>query len=208
MTRLLTHLRHLQTLPFQSLDEAIDTVNGTQGPLDALIVSSPTFTHEAVVTEAANNGLDVFTEKPVDETADKIIKLFEIAERADISLCCGFQRRFDASYVAAANAVRRGEIGTPVTANIFFADHPCPPKEFLLKGGNIFMDLSAHDVDYIMQVLDDDVVSVYATGTSSSDELEAHGVHDNANVLMKFSRGKYAALCVLNSLASYAVSSG
>ena len=35
----------------------------------------------------------------------------------------------------------------------------------------------------------DDVVSVYASGTSSTDELAAAGVHDNANVLMKFSRG-------------------
>jgi myo-inositol 2-dehydrogenase/D-chiro-inositol 1-dehydrogenase len=178
-----------ETLPFQTLDEAIDTVNRIKGPLDALIVSSSTNTHESVVKEAAIHQLDVFTEKPVDETADKIIKLFEIAERGDISLCCGFQRRFDASYVAAANAVQRGDIGTPVTANIFFADHPCPPKEFLLSGGNIFMDLSAHDLDYIMHALEDDVVSVYATGTSSTDELEAHGVHDNANVLMKFSRG-------------------
>jgi myo-inositol 2-dehydrogenase/D-chiro-inositol 1-dehydrogenase len=158
-------------------------------PLDGVIVSSPTFTHEEVISEAARNGLDVFTEKPVDETADKIVNLFEVAERGGISLCCGFQRRFDASYVAAANAVRNGEIGTPIVAHIFFADHPCPPKEFLLRGGNIFMDLSAHDVDYIMQVLDDDVVSVYATGTSSCDKLAAAGVHDNANVMMKFSRG-------------------
>lgn len=164
-------------------------MNRTQGPLDGVIVCSPTFTHEAVVTEAAVNGINVFTEKPVDETADKIVKLFETAERGGISLCCGFQRRFDASYVAAANAVRSREIGNVITANIFFADHPCPPKEFLLKGGNIFMDLSAHDVDYIMWVLDDDVVSVYATGTSSTDELAAANVHDNANVMMKFSRG-------------------
>lgn len=173
-----------KTQAFQSLDEAIH-----HGPLDAVVVSSPTFTHEAVITQAASHGLDVFTEKPVDETADKIVALFEIAARGGISLCCGFQRRFDASYVAAANAVRTGKIGTPIMANIFFADHPCPPKEFLLKGGNIFMDLCAHDVDYIMQVLEDDVVSVYATGTSSTDELDAAGVHDNANVLMKFRRG-------------------
>jgi myo-inositol 2-dehydrogenase/D-chiro-inositol 1-dehydrogenase len=176
-----------QTLPFQSLDEAINQI---QGPLDAVIVSSPTFTHEAIITEASSHGLHVFTEKPVDETAEKIVRLFEIAARGGILLCCGFQRRFDASYVAAANAVRAGKIGSPLTANIFFADHPCPPKEFLLKGGNIFTDLSAHDVDYIMHVLDDDVVSVYATGTSSTDDLAAAGVHDNANVLMKFSRGK------------------
>lgn len=153
------------------------------------MVCSPTFTHEDVISQAAQNGIDVFTEKPVDETANKIIKLFQIAEAANIELCCGFQRRFDASYVAAAHAVKSGAIGTPITANIFFADHPTPPKEFLLKGGNIFMDLSAHDIDYITHVLDDEVVEVFATGSSSCDELAAAGVHDNANVLMKFSRG-------------------
>ena len=126
----------------------------------------------------------------MDETAEKIESLFGVARKAGIDLCCGFQRRFDASYVVASQAVQRGNIGTPVSANIFFADHPAPPKEFLLSGGNIFMDLSAHDVDYIMHALDDVVVSVYATGTSSTDELEAAGVHDNATLVMKFSRGK------------------
>lgn len=51
------------------------------------------------------------------------------------------------------------------------------------------MDLSAHDVDYIMHVLQDDVVSVYATGTSSTDELAAADIHDNATVMLKFRRG-------------------
>jgi myo-inositol 2-dehydrogenase/D-chiro-inositol 1-dehydrogenase len=54
----------------------------------------------------------------------------------------------------------------------FFGDHPVPPKEFLLKGGDIFMDLSAHDIDYILQAFSDQrVVSVYAAGTSSTPEL-------------------------------------
>ena len=153
-------------------------------------MASPTFTHEEVISTAAANGISVFTEKPVDETADKINKLFDIARNSNIDLCCGFQRRFDASYVAASTAVHTGQVGNPVSANIFFADHPCPPKEFLLKGGNIFMDLSAHDVDYIMHALNDVVVSVYATGSSSTDELEAAGVHDNATMVMKFSRGE------------------
>ena len=160
------------------------------GDIDGIVVSSPTFTHEEVITTAANRGIHIFTEKPVDETAEKISNLFDTTDAAGVHLCCGFQRRFDASYVAAAEATRNGQIGVPVTANIFFADHPAPPKEFLLTGGNIFMDLSAHDVDYIMHALDDEVVSVYASGTSSTDEFDAAGVHDNANMVMKFSKGK------------------
>jgi predicted dehydrogenase len=52
------------------------------------------------------------------------------------------------------------------------------------------MDLSAHDVDFILQALPDQhVVSVYATGTSSTPELEQAGVHDNATMVMKFNQG-------------------
>jgi len=142
-----------------------------------------------MITEAAAHNIDIFTEKPVDETAQKVKHLFDICNEANVSLCCGFQRRFDDSYRATQQAISCGKIGKPLHANFFFADHPTPPKEFLLTGGDIFYDLSAHDVDYIRWCLNDEVVSVYATGTSSSKELEEAGVHDNATVVMNFKRG-------------------
>ena len=155
---------------------------------------SPTLTHRDIVLEAADYGLHVFCEKPVDESAIKIQELFSLAHASGIQLCCGFQRRFDVSYRHALETVHSGEIGTPIAASIFFGDHPVPPQEFLLQGGgDIFMDLSAHDVDYILQALvGQDVTSVYATGTSSTAELENAGVHDNATMVMKFSGGMFA----------------
>jgi len=86
-------------------------------------------------------------------------------------------------------------IGKPLTANIFFGDHPTPSREFLLQGGgNIISDCSAHDVDYIRWVLNDEVESVYATGTSSDEELREKGVIDNATMVMKFTRGTVVTL--------------
>ena len=69
--------------------------------------------------------IPIFTEKPVDETEKDIKSVFELCKVAGITLCCGFQRRFDDTYVTVANAVKEGKIGRPVSANIFFADHPC-----------------------------------------------------------------------------------
>mmetsp|Transcript_33766 Transcript_33766/g.100751 ORF Transcript_33766/g.100751 Transcript_33766/m.100751 type:complete len:244 (+) Transcript_33766:933-1664(+) len=143
--------------------------------------------------------MSIFTEKPVDETAEKIRKLFLVCDKAGVDLCCGFQRRFDDSYVSAAHAVQGGGIGKPLISSIFFADHPCPPIEFLLTGGNIFSDLSAHDVDYIRWVLNDEVASVYATGTSSSKVLEDAGVHDNATMVMNFKKGAVVTLTMSRS---------
>jgi myo-inositol 2-dehydrogenase/D-chiro-inositol 1-dehydrogenase len=162
--------------------------------IDGIVLCGPTFVHDKVIREAAEHGLFIFTEKPVDETAEKIQNLFQFCEEKGVSLCCGFQRRFDDSYTSAAERVKNGCIGRPVSAQIIFADNPTPPMEFLLTGGNIFMDLSAHDIDYIRWVLGDEVVSVYANGSSSMKELEDAGVHDNATMVMNFKQGTVVTL--------------
>jgi predicted dehydrogenase len=123
-----------QTNAFVSLSEAIDfagkhrlsppRTESNDIPdygIDGLIIATPTFTHAAIIKESASLGISIFTEKPVDETADKIRQLFDICYKANVALCCGFQRRFDHTYVSTAKAVHDGHIGTPLTASIFFA---------------------------------------------------------------------------------------
>lgn len=175
------------TRSFPSIREAVSQ-NGSS--VQGLIICSPTQSHESIINEAIAENLDIFTEKPVAENATKITDLFESCNRSNVNLCCGFQRRFDESYVTVKKALQNGHIGNPIHANIFFGDHPCPPLEFLLNGGDIFYDLSAHDIDYIRWCLgNDDIVSVYATGSSSNKELEKANVLDNASIVLKFKRG-------------------
>ena len=180
--------------PFNSITEAIsynekNNHDNNMAPIDGVVISTPTFTHEKLIQESANHGLSIFTEKPVDETASKINQLFDYCTERNSKLCCSFQRRFDDSYVATKEAIDNGAIGRPLTARIFFGDHPSPPPEFLLSGGNIFMDLSAHDIDYIRWCLNDDIKSVYAVGSSSNDMLKSAGVHDNATLMLHFKKG-------------------
>lgn len=186
---------------FGSLSEAIQYygATGVGGGIDGIVVCTPTFTHSPVIREAADCGIHIFTEKPVDETGDKITDLFAYCKSHNVELCCGFQRRFDATYKAVSDAVREGKIGKPMSASIFFADHPCPPIEFLLTGGDIFMDLSAHDVDYIRYALDDDVDSVFATGSSSDERLKEAGVYDNATAVLTFKKGTVVTLTMSRS---------
>ena len=197
----------LQTSHYQSLNEAI-TDQQSKTKLDGIIISTPTPTHASLITTAAQAGISIFTEKPIDETALKVRDLYKVTNDCGVKLCCGFQRRFDPSYLELYNQINnpteaegRDEgsgIGVPLTASIFFGDHPIPTRTFLLQGGgNIISDCSAHDVDYIRWILKDEVVSVYATGTSSDDELKENGVIDNATMIMKFSKGtKNVYACV------------
>ena len=160
----------------------------------------PTPSHAGLIAEGARLGLSIFVEKPVDETADGTRRLFSVASGAGVALCCGYQRRFDPSYVALREGLKGGSVGRPVTASVFFGDHPAPPREFLLGGGaHIIPDCAAHDVDFLRWALDDDVASVYAASTSSDDELRRGDVADAATMVLKFRRGAVATVTLSRS---------
>lgn len=170
-----------------SSDASIDS-SYEQG-LDGLIVSVPTPAHAYYVKQAAKYGLAVFVEKPVALLPGEIEELYRECKDHNVPLCCGFQRRFDDSYVAAAKALKAGAIGRPLSSQIFFGDSPCPRLDFLMQGGNIFYDLCIHDVDFIRWALQDEVESVFAVATCRDAKLKAHGIHDNASVVLTFNGG-------------------
>lgn len=184
-----------QTFGTNAYSSLSELINEEKGQVDGIVCCTPTVTHASIVKQAVKVGIGsgVFVEKPVDESAQKIKALFEISKRGNLNLCCGFQRRFDPSYQNLLHQLHNNHIGKPINGTVFFGDHPVPSIEFLLRGGDIFMDLSAHDVDFILQAMgrDDDVTSVFATGTSSTTQLEEAGVHDNATMVLKFQSGEF-----------------
>jgi myo-inositol 2-dehydrogenase/D-chiro-inositol 1-dehydrogenase len=163
---------------------------GAPSPLLGCVICTPTPTHGPLIREAARCGLSVFVEKPVAEDPDEVEELFGACESAGVRLCCGFQRRFDPSYAACRDAVASGRIGEPRYAHLFFADHPVPPREYLLgSGGDIFVDLLAHDVDFALDALGDEVADVRAVASSSDPDLGAAGVRDTASALLTTRKG-------------------
>ena len=171
----------------------------------AVWISTPTFTHKAAITAACSHPSvsHIFCEKPVGKDAGEIKELFNMCRTSGTKLCCGFQRRFDPSYLDLKRRVMLGEIGTVTMGTVFFADHPCPSLEFLKNGGDPFLDLAPHDIDFLRWVLDDEVVELYATGSSSHSELKKCGVIDNATMLCKFGRG-----CVITIMMSRSATYG
>mmetsp|Transcript_21222 Transcript_21222/g.42361 ORF Transcript_21222/g.42361 Transcript_21222/m.42361 type:complete len:336 (-) Transcript_21222:45-1052(-) len=177
------------------------SVTSDKNPIQGLVVSSPTHTHIDAIRQAPD-GIPIFLEKPIAEDAEGIREAFSIANSKGNTLCCSFQRRFDASYMSAAASVKNNSIGFPVSAHVTFGDHPCPPLSFLKEGGDIFMDLAPHDVDYICDTLQDKVKTVYATGCSSDPSLAAAGVIDNATMVCETVKGSTVTLTMSRS-ASY-----
>jgi myo-inositol 2-dehydrogenase/D-chiro-inositol 1-dehydrogenase len=146
--------------------------------IDALVIAAPTPTHRALLSLAAASGLPAFCEKPVAldlATLDAVID-----ETAGILVQVGFQRRFDAGYRAAREAVASGALGKTLALRAATHD-PSPPAEtYIATSGGIFRDLHIHDFDAIRYVTGREVVEIYADGAVR--ETEWFADHDDVDV--------------------------
>lgn len=164
--------------------------------IDAVWITAPTFTHASVIKSAASAKKPVFTEKPVDDNPAVIRELFDFCAAANVKLMCGFQRRFDPGYIAVKEAVVNGDVGKIQFIRVFFGDHPVPPLEFLKTGGDNFMDLAPHDVDFVQWLMEgENPTQIAAMASSSTQELKDAGAMDIATFMMQYPSG---AVCTMS----------
>jgi myo-inositol 2-dehydrogenase/D-chiro-inositol 1-dehydrogenase len=134
--------------------------------LDALLICSPSTTHEEILAEAVRKGIPTFCEKPVATTLDATARLRTLVESTDVPVTIGFQRRSDPGYRALRQRVVSGELGKLYLARMISADEAPPPAEYLTSSGGLFTDQSVHDFDIVRYITGAEIVSVYATGAA------------------------------------------
>src|SRR4051812_30506064 len=79
--------------------------------IDALVIATPTPAHAPLLRLAADAALPTFCEKPVALDIASIDEVIAYTESAGILVQIGFQRRFDAGFRAAHEAVGSGAVG-------------------------------------------------------------------------------------------------
>ena len=119
----------------------------------AVIVSSPTYTHEGIVIKALAAKKAVFCEKPIAENPKDTLACYEAARKAGKVLFAAFNRRFDPSYSAVRHRVRKGEVGHVHTIRVTSRDSPLPTIDYLANSGGIFHDCMVHDIDMMTWIL-------------------------------------------------------
>jgi myo-inositol 2-dehydrogenase/D-chiro-inositol 1-dehydrogenase len=163
--------------------------------VDALVIATPTPSHASLVRLAAAAGLPAFCEKPVGLDLETLAAVAEDVERAGILVQIGFQRRFDAGYRAAAEAVAGGALGNLLVVRIATHDPAPPPEAYIASSGGIFRDLHIHDFDALRFVTGQEVVDVYADGVvQESPWFADHGDVDVAVGVLRLSGGTLAIL--------------
>jgi len=161
------------------------------GEIDAVVVVAPTSTHGEVVMAAAAEGKAIFCEKPISLSLEEARRMLQAVESKGVFFQAGFQRRFDAGYLAAKQKVVSGAIGTPVLFRSTSRDPFRPPLEFCDPGvsGGLIADMGIHDFD-VARLFMGEVKTVYAVGGALAyPELAGVGDIDNAVINMVFENG-------------------
>ena len=161
------------------------------GDVEAVAIVTSTSTHKEVVMDAAAAGKAIFCEKPMALALADAYEMLHAVEKAGVFFHMGFQRRFDAGYVAARKRIEDGVIGTPVVMISTSRDPYRPPLEFCdpKVSGGLIADMGVHDFDLGRMFLGE-VATVHAVGGALAyPEMQSVGDIDNALVHMTFENG-------------------
>ncbi|TML60885.1 MAG: dehydrogenase [Actinobacteria bacterium] len=134
--------------------------------VDALVIATSTPSHAPLLQLAAASAVAAFCEKPVALDLGTLDRVRDAVERAGIVVQVGFQRRFDAGYEAAREAVVAGDVGKILVMRAATHDPVPPPAEYIAASGGIFADLHIHDFDAVRFVSGEEITQVYADGAA------------------------------------------
>ena len=66
--------------------------------MEAVLICTPTGTHADLIVQAAKAGKQIFCEKPIAFSLEKIDMALEAVKKAGVKLQIGFNRRFDSNF--------------------------------------------------------------------------------------------------------------
>ncbi len=181
----------------------------TDPAVDAVVIASSTDTHAELVEAAAHAGKAIFCEKPLDLEQTRAAACVTVAERCDVPLMVGFNRRFgvplmvgfnrrfDPNFARLADQLRAGRIGRLELLSITSRDPAPPPLGYVRLSGGLFRDMMIHDFDMARWLMGEEPVELFAAASVLVDPaIGEAGDVDTAVVTLRASSG---ALCQISN---------
>jgi myo-inositol 2-dehydrogenase/D-chiro-inositol 1-dehydrogenase len=163
--------------------------------LDAVVICSPTDTHADYVVKAAKAGKQIFCEKPLDLSLERVKEVLEIIEECGVKLMLGFNRRFDPEFKKIRKLVLNDAVGDVQIVKITSHDPGPPPVSYVKVSGGMFLDMTIHDFDMARYISGKQVKEVYAKGAVMVDpEIGKAGDIDTAIITLTFEDGTMAVI--------------
>lgn len=176
--------------------------------LDAVVITTPNKFHAPVATEAMEQGIDVFIEKPLANTLENARRIATVAEETGRICMVGYQSRFlnvckilkwyiDQGYFGTIRHVQSSYMrrrGVPGRGSWYTS------KE--ISGGGALIDIGIHVIDLLLYFLDEsrvnDITSVtrsdfggresyaYLDMWGEDDDTQMFDVEDSVSAFLEF----------------------
>lgn len=128
--------------------------------VDAVTISTPLATRQALIREAIELGVSVVSDKPFAADAEQAQALVDAAERKGVLLSVYQNRRWDSDFLTVRRLIDQGDLGQ-VSRFESRIERYSPTSVGKVSGGGVLRDLGSHLVDQAM-LLFGPVASVYA----------------------------------------------
>ena len=174
-------------------------------PLDMVMIGSPSGLHGQHGIAAAQHGIHVLVEKPIEITLERADALISACEKANVKLGVCFQDRFKPGIGQLKKIIETGRLGDLILASAkvkWYRPHEYYSNSrwrgtWNLDGGGALMNQGIHTVDLLLWLLGD-VKSVSGRAVTAYHTIE---VEDTVVAVLEFSSG---VLCTLEaSTAAY-----
>ncbi len=179
---------------FSSLEAALEW-----GEFEAVIITTPTFTHASLAVMAAQAGKHIFLEKPMALTLAECDAIIDATRYAGVHLQLGFMRRFDPEFEAAWKRIQAGEIGQPMLIKSLGHGPGLPPPwaRDLKTSNGMLAEVNSHDWDCVRWLMSSNPQRVYAEIANFKGAI--YGVdtphfYDNAIVNIRFESGALGSI--------------
>ncbi len=179
---------------FNSLEQAIDGI-----VFDAVVITTPTFTHRELAVLAAGRGKHVFCEKPMALTIEECDEMISAAQRNAVILQLGFMRRFDPDFQAAKARIDAGEIGQPMLIKSLTHGPGLPPAwaRDLRTSNGMLAEVNSHDWDATRWLVGSKPERVYAEVSNFKGQklgVDTPHFYDTALVTVRFESGAIGSI--------------
>ncbi|MEO5996371.1 MAG: Gfo/Idh/MocA family oxidoreductase [Chitinophagaceae bacterium] len=171
--------------------------------IDAVLISSPCYTHPEFLAAALAAGKHVYCEKPaaIDVAGCKKIESIAKGLNGKLSVVFGFEIRYATPYIEMINRIHHGDIGDIVSADLYYFSSAVPLKpyknmpmdqarimnhfHFLELSGGILIDQGIHMLDVCNWAMKDHPIE--ATGMGNNKYPAAFGnAWNNYQVMYKY----------------------
>ncbi len=174
---------------FTSLEEALD-----KAEFDAVVITTPTPSHEPLAVMAAEAQKHVFLEKPMAMDLEECDRIIDSCRKNGVHLQLGFMRHFDPDFSLAYERIQAGEIGEPMLVKSLTHGPGLPPpwaRDLKTSNGNL-AEVNSHDLDATRWLMGSNPQRIYVEVANFKGEergVETENYYDNMIASLKFESG-------------------